>query len=75
MREILGFEPRYTTAEAFADVAAGLPPTGGRTERALSAVAERLPSTRAAAAEGRARTGPRAVSDPAATRSRGDAHG
>ena len=45
MRDLLGFEPRYTTAEALADFAAGLSPTGGRTERALAAVAERLPST------------------------------
>ena len=31
----------YTTAEAFADFAAVLTPTGGRTERVLAAVAER----------------------------------
>ena len=48
MRDVLGFEPRYTTAEAFADFAAGLAPTGGRTERVLAGVAERLPSTPAA---------------------------
>ncbi|WP_139982758.1 NAD-dependent epimerase/dehydratase family protein [Nocardioides litoris] len=50
MHEVLGFRPRYTTAEAFADFASGLPPTGGRAERALAGVAERLPSTPAYAA-------------------------
>ncbi|KAA1419535.1 NAD-dependent epimerase/dehydratase family protein [Nocardioides humilatus] len=43
MHEELGFEPRYSTAEAFGEFAATLPPTGGRTERLLAAVAERLP--------------------------------
>jgi UDP-glucose 4-epimerase len=43
MRTHLGFEPRYTTAEAFGEFASNLPPTGGRTERVLAAVAERLP--------------------------------
>lgn len=43
MREILGFEPRFTTAEAFADFGATLPTTGGRAERALAGVAGRLP--------------------------------
>ena len=43
MRTELGFEPRYTTAEAFGEFAATLPPTGGRAERVLGAVAERLP--------------------------------
>ena len=80
MRETLGFTPRYTTAEAFADFAAGLAPTGGRTEKALAAVAERLPSTRTLDAEGRpALPGPRAVPDlvgsSAPRRSRGDSHG
>jgi UDP-glucose 4-epimerase len=80
MRETLGFEPRYTTAEAFADFAAGLAPTGGRTERALATVAERLPSTHTLDASGRAVLGPRAVPDePAAARGadrrRGDARG
>ncbi|MEZ0577819.1 NAD-dependent epimerase/dehydratase family protein [Nocardioides sp. MH1] len=43
MRDELGFEPRYSTAEAFGEFASTLPPTGGRTERVLAAVAERLP--------------------------------
>ena len=43
MREELGFEPRYSTAAAFGEFASTLPPTGGRTERLLAAVAERLP--------------------------------
>jgi UDP-glucose 4-epimerase len=42
MRSDLGFEPAYTTAEAFADFAALLPPTGGRTERALAALEAQL---------------------------------
>ncbi len=44
MREVLGFEPGRTTAEAFADFASGLAPTGGRTERALGRLADRLPA-------------------------------
>ena len=44
MRSILGFEPAFTTAEAFADFGAMLPPTGGRTERALGRLARALPS-------------------------------
>ncbi|GAA4701044.1 NAD-dependent epimerase/dehydratase family protein [Nocardioides conyzicola] len=43
MRTHLGFEPRYSTAEAFADLAGALAPTGGRTDRLLSRLAERLP--------------------------------
>ncbi len=43
MRTELGFEPQYTTAEAFAEFASTLVPTGGRTERLISALAERLP--------------------------------
>ncbi len=43
MRTGLGFEPRYSTAEAFGEFAATLPPTGGRAERVLAAVAARLP--------------------------------
>ena len=35
MRTVLGFEPDYDTAGAFADFAALLAPTGGRTERLL----------------------------------------
>ncbi len=43
MRAELGFEPRYTTPEAFGEFASTLPPTGGRTERLLGTVADRLP--------------------------------
>jgi UDP-glucose 4-epimerase len=43
MREQLGFEPSFSTAEAFADFAAGLTPTGGRAERVLAALADQLP--------------------------------
>ena len=45
MRRLLGFEPRYTTAEAFADFAGGLEITGGRVERLVGGLADRLPST------------------------------
>jgi UDP-glucose 4-epimerase len=44
MRTVLGFEPAYTTAEAFADFASGLTPTGGRVERVLGALADQLPA-------------------------------
>ena len=30
MRTVLGFEPAYTTAEAFADFGSAIEPTGGR---------------------------------------------
>jgi len=43
MRAQLGFEPAYTTASAFADFAAPLATTGGRTDRVLARLAERLP--------------------------------
>ncbi len=43
MRADLGFEPRYSTASAFAEFAASLPPGGGRAERVLGSLAERLP--------------------------------
>ncbi|WP_028643426.1 NAD-dependent epimerase/dehydratase family protein [Nocardioides sp. URHA0020] len=43
MRTHLGFEPSYSTAEAFADFAAPLAATGGRTDRVLARLAERLP--------------------------------
>src|SRR3954469_3697381 len=43
MREMLGFEPSFTTEEAFADFAAGLAPTGGRAERLLTAALDQLP--------------------------------
>jgi UDP-glucose 4-epimerase len=52
MRRVLGFEPQFTTAEAFADFASGLTPTGGRTERVLAGLAERLPTTPADTAAG-----------------------
>ncbi len=42
MREVLGFHPRWTTADAFADFAASLTPTGGRTTRAIDAVTRLL---------------------------------
>jgi UDP-glucose 4-epimerase len=35
MREVLDFHPKFTTAEAFADFAASLTPTGGRTTRLI----------------------------------------
>lgn len=40
MREVLGFEPTFTTAEAFADFASSLTPTGGRTARAIDRLAD-----------------------------------
>src|SRR3954469_12671221 len=43
MRADLGFEPSCTTAEAFADFATSLTPTGGRTERVLARAARSLP--------------------------------
>lgn len=43
MRTELGFEPSYTTAEAFAEFVATLPPGNRRTERALGALADHLP--------------------------------
>ncbi|MGA8257439.1 MAG: NAD-dependent epimerase/dehydratase family protein [Nocardioides sp.] len=55
MRDVLGFEPAYTTSEAFADFARGLTPTGGRADKLLAAVAERLPSTPALEAPAEAR--------------------
>jgi len=48
MRAELGFEPTFTTAEAFADFAAPLAPTGGYAERLLARVAEHLPEPEAA---------------------------
>ncbi|MBM0124384.1 NAD-dependent epimerase/dehydratase family protein [Pimelobacter simplex] len=44
MRSELGFEPHYTTASAFAEFAASLPPGSRRTDRVLGALAERLPA-------------------------------
>ncbi len=43
MRDTLGFEPAHTTASAFADFAAPLTPTGGRADRVLGRIADRLP--------------------------------
>lgn len=43
MRTELGFEPTYTTAEAFAEFVATIPPGSRRTERALAALADHLP--------------------------------
>ena len=43
MREKLGFEPAFTTAEALADFAMELTPTGGRAEKLLAAAARKLP--------------------------------
>jgi UDP-glucose 4-epimerase len=48
MRAQLGFEPTYTTASAFADFAAPLARTGGRTDRVLARLADRLPDPDAA---------------------------
>jgi UDP-glucose 4-epimerase len=44
MREMLGFEPAYTTEEAFVDFAASLTPTGGRTDHMLAGL-ERVLTT------------------------------
>jgi UDP-glucose 4-epimerase len=44
MRELLGFEPAYTTDEAFTDFAASLTPTGGRTDRVLAGLERVLAS-------------------------------
>ena len=43
MRTELGFEPAYTTAEAFADFGSRLTPTGGRAEKVLDRLASGLP--------------------------------
>jgi UDP-glucose 4-epimerase len=45
MRDMLGFEPAYTTEEAFADFAASLTPTGGRTDRVLAGLERVLTSS------------------------------
>lgn len=47
MRSEFGFEPTYTTAEAFAEFAAGLQPTGGRAARVVEALSERFPESEA----------------------------
>ncbi|MBF4163858.1 NAD-dependent epimerase/dehydratase family protein [Nocardioides acrostichi] len=43
MRTQLGFQPTMTTAEALADFATTLTPTGGRSERMLTQLAKALP--------------------------------
>ena len=43
MRQVLGFEPTFTSAEAFADFGSALPPTGGLSDKALERVARALP--------------------------------
>ena len=43
MREVLKFEPAFSTAEAFADFGSVLPPTGGLADKALGRVARALP--------------------------------
>jgi len=45
MRTELGFSPRFTTAEALADLGRALTPTGGRTDRLLKSVERRLTPT------------------------------
>ena len=42
MRTVLGFEPAYTTAEAFADFGSTIEPTGGQSVRALDGLAHAL---------------------------------
>jgi UDP-glucose 4-epimerase len=71
MRDELGFEPHYSTAEAFAEFAATLPPTGGRAERALAAIAERLPEVE----ESRSLAAVPAASETTARGNRGDGDG
>ena len=44
MRSVLGFQPRFTSEEAFADFGALLPVTGGRTDRVLGGLTRVLPS-------------------------------
>lgn len=75
MRSVLGFEPQYTTAGAFADFAEGLVPTGGRTDRALAALASRLPSTPAVQRGAAVVAGPRAVPDLIGSPTRGESRG
>jgi UDP-glucose 4-epimerase len=42
MRELLGFHPAYTTAEAFADFGSSITPTGGHSVRALDGLSRAL---------------------------------
>lgn len=43
MRTELGFEPRYSTAQAFSEFIDSMPATGGRAERVLGSIAHHLP--------------------------------
>jgi UDP-glucose 4-epimerase len=43
MREVLGFQPAYTTAEAFADFGTTMTPTGGQALRAIDGLSRALP--------------------------------
>jgi UDP-glucose 4-epimerase len=52
MREVLGFEPAYTTAEAFADFGSTLTPTGGRADRVLAGLQRQLTTTTAPSLSG-----------------------
>jgi len=45
MRSVLGFEPRFTTAEAFADFASSMPPSARVSERAVAGLTDLLPET------------------------------
>jgi UDP-glucose 4-epimerase len=47
MRDVLGFTPTHSTAQALADFAGALTPTGGRTDRLLATLERQLPSGRA----------------------------
>ena len=42
MRKVLGFTPSYRTDEAFADFAASLTPTGGRSTRVIDSLTHAL---------------------------------
>jgi UDP-glucose 4-epimerase len=46
MRTELGFEPDYTTAEAFADFASSMPASSRISERAVAGLADLLPDDR-----------------------------
>jgi UDP-glucose 4-epimerase len=46
MRTELGFEPEYTTAEAFADFASSMPASSRISERAVAGLADLLPDDR-----------------------------
>ena len=52
MRETLGFAPTHTTAGTLDDFAAGLTPTGGRTDRLLADLERRLATRPEVAARG-----------------------